>query len=415
LLENAVTSEEADARTDLAEVLLFPNWNGPARERATKLLREATVRGSARAASTLCRVFIDEPSPLPQRIAVAMLLAASAVDRGEKDAWGSLGLAHEKHDSTAPGIERARECYTKGAALGSIYCEFLLGNSLANAPEPLRDPAAAFEHFVKAADHRYPAGMREAGRCLLYGRGVAADEAKGVDWLRKAVALDDSTAQLLLGSHLLRHGATSADGDDGVRLLEAASAAVPLAIIELASAYEKGCGVKQNVEEAVRWWRKGAEQGDARCLYEMGRASELGLGVARDEDQAWIYLNKAADLKYPAAFTRIGTWHLQGKRGKASPVDAVAWFQKAADLGNPTGMNNLGYCYQTGNGVAADPERAVKLYLLASALGEQKAYENLAICYTRGIGVPVNPGMATYYRNLAIALAAKPQHQSEAH
>jgi TPR repeat protein len=48
--------------------------------------------------------------------------------------------------------------------------------------------------------------------------------------------------------------------------------------------------------EAVKWFRKAAEQGDARAQFDLGRLYEAGRGISRNtvEAYAWFSLSTAA-------------------------------------------------------------------------------------------------------------------------
>ncbi len=58
--------------------------------------------------------------------------------------------------------------------------------------------------------------------------------------------------------------------------------------------YEKGEGVSQDYAEAVRWYRKAAEQGYARVQVVLGTMYELGRDVPHDHVQAHMWFNLAA-------------------------------------------------------------------------------------------------------------------------
>ena len=59
--------------------------------------------------------------------------------------------------------------------------------------------------------------------------------------------------------------------------------------------YAEGKGVPQNHAEAVKWYRKAAEQDDARAQYSLGFMYDLGRGVPQDDTEAlkWYVLAAA--------------------------------------------------------------------------------------------------------------------------
>ncbi len=62
-------------------------------------------------------------------------------------------------------------------------------------------------------------------------------------------------------------------------------------------------------QEALKYYTKGAELGDAGCLYEMGRNYENGWGVKKDKTMALQYYNKAAALGNASAQSAAGKLH----------------------------------------------------------------------------------------------------------
>ena len=57
--------------------------------------------------------------------------------------------------------------------------------------------------------------------------------------------------------------------------------------------YQKGQGVTRDQKEAVRWYRKAAEQGDAYAQYWLGEMYRDGEGVVQDLVMAYVWHNVA--------------------------------------------------------------------------------------------------------------------------
>ena len=64
--------------------------------------------------------------------------------------------------------------------------------------------------------------------------------------------------------------------------------------------YETGRGVEQN-EEAVKWFQKAAEQGNATAQYILGVAYAEGKGVEQDYKEAVKWFQKAAEQGHAEA------------------------------------------------------------------------------------------------------------------
>jgi uncharacterized protein len=79
-----------------------------------------------------------------------------------------------------------------------------------------------------------------------------------------------------------------------------------------------GQGVTQDYAEAVRWYRKSAEQGNAFAQLNLGFMYAHGQGVTQDY------------------------------------AEAAKWYRKSAEQGNADAQNNLGLMYDNGQGVTQD-------------------------------------------------------------
>ena len=59
--------------------------------------------------------------------------------------------------------------------------------------------------------------------------------------------------------------------------------------------YESGYGVERDYEEAVKWYRLAAEQGNSRGQCALGKMYELGKGVKRNKKEALKWYCLAAE------------------------------------------------------------------------------------------------------------------------
>jgi len=57
--------------------------------------------------------------------------------------------------------------------------------------------------------------------------------------------------------------------------------------------YDKGHGVEENNEEALKWYQKSADQGYYKAEYQMARAYIKGKGVVPNEKKAKTWLKRA--------------------------------------------------------------------------------------------------------------------------
>ncbi|WP_048942598.1 tetratricopeptide repeat protein, partial [Haemophilus influenzae] len=71
-----------------------------------------------------------------------------------------------------------------------------------------------------------------------------------------------------------------------------------------------GQGVKQDDFEAVKWYRKAAEQGDANAQAYLGLAYTEGRGVRQDYTEAVKWFRKAAEQGHANAQAILGFSYL---------------------------------------------------------------------------------------------------------
>ena len=111
--------------------------------------------------------------------------------------------------------------------------------------------------------------------------------------------------------------------------------------------YAVGLGVAQDDAEALKWYRKAAEQGIVAAQYDLGVMYGNGQGVAQDD------------------------------------AEAVRWVRKAAEQGNVAAQYDLGVMYGNGKGVAQNYVLANVWFILAAAQGNENARENRDISEQR--------------------------------
>jgi uncharacterized protein len=168
----------------------------------------------------------------------------------------------------------------------------------------------------------------------------------------------------------------------------------PTACRVLGEAWMTGaCDGKANLENAIKWWRKASELGDADSFVPLG-ASLLQDGPHHDESAARGWLEKAIQKQYYDASLVLGNYEKQVKKNKEAAMrcyqvgaDAghgacmlrvseyllendknsqagYEWLKKSADSGNPEASYKLGKKLLAGG---EDGVRSAYQYLLAAA------------------------------------------------
>jgi hypothetical protein len=105
--------------------------------------------------------------------------------------------------------------------------------------------------------------------------------------------------------------------------------------------------VPKDIAQAVKWFRKAADQGNAGAQNNLGVKYDNGQGVPKDY------------------------------------AEAVKWYRMAAEQGNTIAQVNLGGMYGKGHGVPKDLVQAHVWWNIAGANGNEDAKKNLAIAEKR--------------------------------
>ncbi|WP_345271063.1 caspase family protein [Nibrella viscosa] len=161
-------------------------------------------------------------------------------------------------------------------------------------------------------------------------------------------------------------------------------------------------GLTKDPIEALRWFKESANQGDPRGQYSLGVMYENGYGVARDYGQAVSWYRKAAEQGHAPGQTNLGYMYRNGYGVTQDYSQAVSWYRKAAEQGDAPGQTNLGYMYRNGYGVTQDYSQAVSWYRKAAEQGHAPGQTNLGNMYRDGKGVTQDYGQAvSWYRKAA--------------
>jgi len=154
-------------------------------------------------------------------------------------------------------------------------------------------------------------------------------------------------------------------------------------------ALEKGIEAERRRQftEALEWFRKAADQGDAEGRVRVGNMYRMGLGVQQDYAEALRFYRMAADQGNPNAQNNLAFMYQQGLGVKQDYPEAARLLQLSANQGNAIGQFELGALYEKGLGVTQDSVAAARLYQLSANQGNPHGQNALGVFYARGVGV----------------------------
>ena len=256
------------------------------------------------------------------------------------------------------------------------------------------------------------------------------DQAKAVDRLRIAAEQGDAVAQFSLGEKYGKGEGVLQDHAEAERWYrQAADQGFPMAQFMLARMYEKGQGLPQDTFEAVAWYHQAAEQGLVLAQYALGdiyrvgegddfdyggdedsgEVSDIHLGVPQDYAEAMRWYRKAAEQGFALAQSAVGSMYARGEGVPQDGSEAMRWYRKAAEQGSGSAQYALAKMHRRRAGyapvqvAAKDYTEAMKWYRHAAEQGDAMAQQDLATMYQTGQGVPQDYVEAYKWRVLAVS------------
>jgi len=374
---------------------------------------------------------------IPKDLDIAFIRYTDSAEQGYMKAQHNLGLMYINGLSTDTNPELGYEWIAKAAAQGFAISQFMMGVALTMEGSPLQqDTTRGLEYYEAAALQNYPEALTQLGEHFAFRE---VNYSKAGDYFDKGAALGDPQAMHRLSyiymggtlrtqdkerahnllktsaekkylpsyydlamSYFLGNGVTQS-AEQGIKWMKksAIEANNALAQFNLGAMYDKGEDVPENNAEAVKWYRKAADQGNAVAQSNLGDMYVKGEGVPGNHAEAVKWFRKAADQGNAAAQNSLGVMYVKGEGVPENHAEAVKWYRKAADQGNAAAQSNLGHKYVKGEGVPENHAEAVKWFRKAADQGNAAAQTSLGVMYGKGEGVPENHAEAVKWNRKA--------------
>lgn len=176
------------------------------------------------------------------------------------------------------------------------------------------NPARSKLYFEKAVESDNSKGYYGLAVLYEFGLGVRADSKKSRDYynlcyesIKKDAGRGNRISQYIIGCYsfyalgVIAHDETTATH---WWTLSADQGYIP-AIVNLASCYQQGKGIKTDLNEAARLFCEAAKSDDIDALYYLGLCYEFGLGVEADADIAINWFKKAAAMGHTESISKL--------------------------------------------------------------------------------------------------------------
>ncbi len=134
--------------------------------------------------------------------------------------------------------------------------------------------------------------------------------------------------------------------------------------------------LQQDHEEAVRWYKEAAVQGNIEAKYNLGVLYEQGQGVPIDFERARKWFLSAARDGHVDAQYNVANMYSKGAGGPKNQNAAAKWYLRAAEQDEPNSQYNIANRYTLELGMTQNFVEAYKWYVIAERNGIEDAREN---------------------------------------
>ena len=197
-------------------------------------------------------------------------------------------------------IEMMKCC--KAAERGDAIAQYRLGSCYSNGDGVETNKVEAVRWYRMAAEQGHAGAQGSLGMCYANGDGVETNKAEAVKWCRKAAEQGEGHAQFMLGMFYYSGDGVNQNKEEATKWFDAIQEQDPL------MQYAWGCNflevkgiAPELTKEAVKWFRKAAEQGEAHAQFMLGMCYFNGVGITQDKTEAVKWLQKADKQGYEEA------------------------------------------------------------------------------------------------------------------
>ncbi|KAL0093314.1 hypothetical protein F4703DRAFT_1939273 [Phycomyces blakesleeanus] len=219
-------------------------------------------------------------------------------------------------------LSKAFEHYLVSAKAGDVDGEFQVALMLSNGQGVEQDRAAAFYWYEKAAKKEHKTALYSLG--LYYAKGMAGvtkDLFKARSCFKRSARLGVVSAMTTLAT-LYKMTASRIDPSQDPDETETQS-------------QSQSQFLEEQQRQAVYWFEKAAQYGDAVAQRELAILYDAGIGVNQSYAKALSYLQKSASQRDTQATLLLGNYYQNGHAVEKDLSQAIELYLEAADLGSP--------------------------------------------------------------------------------
>jgi uncharacterized protein len=282
-------------------------------------LQKSAAAGDPQAEYALGLAY-DNGQGVAQNDEVAFSWYRKSAEQGYAPAQSSLGLMYRQGRGVEQSKEKAVEWYRKAAKQKFAKAMFNLGTAYYNGDGVAVNDIAAYAWFLLAQQYgsdlardaveRTAATMQTwqtssafegIGDMYEQGTDLPQDHQIAIDWYRKAAKIGEPPVQVKLAHFLLIQGGEAKQQEALQFCKEAGNKMYSPGSLCAGLLYERGVGTSRNLPEALKWFERSAQWGNAQAMLILGERYWDGTGVKQDRVKAYTYVLLAATGGLPKA------------------------------------------------------------------------------------------------------------------
>ncbi|MCM1220139.1 MAG: relaxase MobL [Lachnospiraceae bacterium] len=332
-----------------------------------------------------------------------------AVDKENQFAQYRLGKIFINENTKYYNLNEGLSLFEKSAAQNNQFAQYTLGIIYLNgATENIeQDISKAIEYLTLSAEQGNAFAQYQLGQLYLKNEEMK-DIDKALDYLKQAEEQDNSYLKYNLGRIYLDNEEIM-DIDKAISYLsDAAEDNNPFAAYTLANLYSKNDFIVSDKEVAEQWYKMAFEGFSAlesdqntkvsdSVLYNLGIMHFNGLGTEQNIEKAIDYLVKAAQDGHEYAQYKLGKIYIDGEGVKQNAEYASLWLKASAEQGNQFAQYQLGKIYYEEEYGLKDIYKSITYLEQSAEQGNQFAQYQLGIIYLKGDDVDRNIKLAYNY------------------
>lgn len=325
-----------------------------------------------------------------------------AYENNPQEAAADLGLLLSDVEELEADDKEVFRLISVGAERGLFMAKVRLGELLIEGKGTEQDVETGLRIIKEVAQENFLEAFLSLAEIYEKGIGVTPSDEDSSKWLRKAADAGHLFSKYQLASLMIEEKLPQSSIEEGLSAMEQlAYRGYSLAQWYLGR-HNRWMIDPPNLEEAVKWYRMGAESGDNDSKVAYGEMLVRGQGVEKNENLGLEIMRSVAETGDPSAqgdygeillslgqheegrkwlreaiksgnkydLTSLGSHLIQFNSSSSEVKEGVRYLEQAANQDYAYAMSLLGRYYKDGIGVNRDLDLALKWLIKASELGD---------------------------------------------